>query len=104
MILLSFLLQFFVQSSINIMKTFPLFRYKQSLIVLAITTWCWLASCSTTQSIRGVSLSNGIERTFNREMTVVLPALRQALNDERVTITLDSAVDEKTHILIGETP
>lgn len=37
-------------------------------------------------------------------MTVVLPVLRQALNDERVTITLDSAVDEKTHILIGETP
>ena len=66
--------------------------------------WCCFASCSTSQSIRGASLSNGIEQTFNREMTVVLPALRQALKEEQMTITFDSTYDEKTHILIGETP
>lgn len=86
------------------MKSFSLSRYFLFVIAFVLTLCCCLTSCSTTQSIRGAALTNGNERIFNREMTIVLPALRQALTEERVTVTLDSAVDEKTHILIGETP
>ncbi len=69
-----------------------------------MTMCCFLASCSTTQSIRNVSLTNGNERTFNREMSIVLPALRQALVEEQMTIAYDSTVDEKTHMIVSETP
>ena len=86
------------------MKTSSLFPYKQVLAVFAITIGHCLVSCTTTQSIRGVSLSNGNEKTFNKEMAIVLPALRQALTEEKATITLDSTLDEKTQMIIGETP
>ena len=78
--------------------------FKHFSIVLVLMLCCCFVSCSTSQSIRGASLSNGIERTFNREMTVVLPSLRQALKEEQMTITFDSTFDEKTHIIISETP
>jgi hypothetical protein len=80
--------------------------FRRSLIPLAaiVTLWGGLAACSTVQSIRSAALTSGNERTFNREMSVVLPAVRQALLEERMTIAQDSLVDENTHILIGETP